>query len=133
MHVSGLFHYLVSAPAPLLEECKTFYENVLGLVSGPRPPVGRPGYWMYAGDQPIVHLAEPRPGEQPRAVADGHLDHVAFYCENLDAAIARLDRLNIRYRKSILQEPPQVQLVVKDPAGIVIELNFKGERASPAP
>lgn len=128
MQVNGLFHYLVSAPAPLLEECKAFYEGVLGLVAGPRPATSRRGYWLYAGDQPIVHLAEPLAGESPRADAKGHFDHVAFHCTDLEDGIARLDAMRVPYRIVTIENPSQVQLVIQDPAGIVIELNFKGQR-----
>jgi len=39
-----------------LAETRRFLEAVLDLKPGPRPPVSVPGYWLYAGPHPIVHL-----------------------------------------------------------------------------
>ena len=41
-----------------LEETRRFYVEALGLEVGPRPPLALPGYWLYAGGRPIVHLME---------------------------------------------------------------------------
>ena len=52
-----------------------FYGDLLGLKSGYRPPISRPGVWLYAGDYPILHVIDPAnmPSE-----ARGVLDHMAF-------------------------------------------------------
>ena len=41
-----------------LEETRRFYVEALGLEVGPRPPLSLPGYWLYAGGRPIVHLMQ---------------------------------------------------------------------------
>lgn len=125
MNVLGLNHYLICAPAELMEQCREFYCGVLGLRVGGRPNSPRAGYWLYREDQSIVHLAVPRPGESP-SPSKNHLDHVAFSCADLRGTLNDLKSLRVPYDLSVLQgEYAQVQVIIKDPAGTVIELNFK--------
>ena len=35
---------------------RDFYRNILGLEVGFRPDLNFPGYWLYCGDVPVVHL-----------------------------------------------------------------------------
>ena len=133
MEVFGLHHYLICAPAELMEKCRAFYCDILGLKAGARPKTARTGYWLYTGDHPIVHLAIPKPGDAPIAGRPprGYLDHVAFACRGLPATLDKLDRLQVPYRTSVVTDPPQVQVVVEDPAGTTIELNFRSESLPP--
>ena len=39
-----------------LEAAGNFYRNVPGLEVGFRPDLDFPGYWLYCGDVPVVHL-----------------------------------------------------------------------------
>ena len=39
-----------------LEESREFYENVMGMKTGDRPPLPFPGYWLYLGEHAVVHL-----------------------------------------------------------------------------
>ena len=43
-----------------LAELTRFYEDVVGLRSGERPPLGFPGAWLYArdGSEPMPHVAQ---------------------------------------------------------------------------
>ena len=46
-----------------------WYERVLGMRSGARPPFPFPGAWLYIGDHACVHLvgvAKPQEGREPR-------------------------------------------------------------------
>jgi len=52
MGLHGLNHYTLR-PADL-EATKHFYETVLGLEVGYRPPLTFPGYWLYCGGHPTV-------------------------------------------------------------------------------
>lgn len=33
-----------------------FYQELLGMRQGERPPVRLPGAWIYCGDDPVVHI-----------------------------------------------------------------------------
>ena len=96
MPLGGLQHYTIE-PSDL-ERTKEFYCDVLGLENGDRPPLDFPGYWMYCGDVPVVHLVplrdplamrgqvncpDPAKGE-PRGT--GAVDHIAFPAWEQEAA-----------------------------------------------
>ena len=54
MPVAQLNHVTVRTDD--LEGTRDFYHDMLGLTAGPRPPLGFPGYWLYAGENPLAHL-----------------------------------------------------------------------------
>ena len=43
-----------------IEATREFYCQVVGLRVGERPPLEFPGYWLYAGATPCLHIAERR-------------------------------------------------------------------------
>ena len=55
----GVLQHFTIEPSDL-ERTKAFYCDVLGLENGDRPPLGFPGYWLYSGGVPTVHLLGPR-------------------------------------------------------------------------
>ena len=63
MTVVGFNHYNLRAPRELLEQLRSFYCDVVGLRVGPRPSFASFGYWLYAGEQDILHLTETDAGE----------------------------------------------------------------------
>ena len=104
---------------------RDFYCDVIGLREGWRPPFASRGFWLYAGDAPIVHLVETSPGEsRPRG---GAIDHVSFRCSNLEETKADLQRRGIDY--SITQVPVtgDTQIFLHDPVGTGVELTFIAE------
>jgi catechol 2,3-dioxygenase-like lactoylglutathione lyase family enzyme len=118
-----------------LEETCRFYVEALGLEIGPRPPLALPGYWLYAGGRPIVHLMEigehyaadvfdhPMHGE--RGLEGPGVDHLAFRVSGLAATRQRLDALGIAYRELSMRAADLHQVFAVDPNGVIAELNFK--------
>jgi hypothetical protein len=49
--------------------------DLLGLKPGPRPDLGFPGAWLYAGDIAVLHIIAGRGVPQQSA---GVIDHMAF-------------------------------------------------------
>jgi len=54
MALNALHHVTVQTDD--LEATRDFYRDILGLTVGFRPNLDFPGYWLYCGDIPVVHL-----------------------------------------------------------------------------
>lgn len=124
MPAMALNHYTIRVRD--LEETKRFYEDIVGLEAGDRPPLAFPGYWLYCGGMPVVHLighreSDPEIEGTPDA---GRLDHIAFSAENLKLMKDRLAANKIRFDERVLPRLNMTQLFFKDPDGINIEFNF---------
>lgn len=126
MAVDYLHHVSITAPAETLAQVRHFYVEVIGLTEGPRPDFGFPGHWLYAGEQPIVHLLEGERSAQP----EGYFDHFALRCSDIDAVRKTLDTAGIEFVEFPVADAGQVQIVVTDPAGIRLELNFTATTAA---
>lgn len=121
MAALGLHHFNIHAPRADLHGVRDFYVEVLGLVEGFRPPFASFGYWLYAGDEPVVHLSA---DEAMTAGDRGAIDHVAFRCTDFNAMCGRLDSLGIEYALSEVPGQGIRQVFFTDPLGNGIELSF---------
>lgn len=124
MPVTSFNHFNLRAERALLEQLRDFYVDVVGLRVGDRPPFAFHGYWLYLGEQAVLHLvddaAAPRPGEPVR----GTFDHVAFTSHDLPAFEAHLKAHGVPYRRTQVPGRPLAQIFVTDPAGNGVEFNF---------
>ncbi len=124
MPARSLAHINIRAPGALVAELKAFYEEVIGLRAGWRPPFTSKGHWLYLGDLPVVHLVE---DERVRESTDSHgprVDHVAYSCSGLLEFVERLERRGIPFRRTTVPAASLVQLMFVDPAGNGVELQF---------
>ena len=124
MPIGGFDHYNLRAPRPVLEELRVFYRDVVGLSEGNRPPFRNFGYWLYTGDQAVLHLSEASEGELRSGTAVNTFAHAAFNCSGRAELEARLKRLNVPYRTAQVPLLNLVQLFFHDPAGNGVELQF---------
>jgi catechol 2,3-dioxygenase-like lactoylglutathione lyase family enzyme len=131
MPAQSLNHYTIKARD--MEATKNFYVNVVGLTVGDRPPLSFPGYWLYCGDVPTVHLLGYQEGEAVIAdgpsypVRTGRLDHIAFSCVDLKGMKANLQHRRIKYDERVLPRLNMTQLFYFDPDGIAVECNFPAD------
>lgn len=117
----GLDH--VNINTDRLEETCRFFVDVLGFTIGPRPDFGGfPGYWLEYGGRDIIHLQSfnPTPGT-------GTLDHFALAVEDHDAMRAHLKKLDIPFNEFELPDGSRKQILVKDPNGVTVELNWRAK------
>lgn len=125
-------HFLVLTDD--IDATRDFYCRVLGMQTGFRPPLGFPGYWLYLGDTPCLHIAEwetytthSRSLGIPvtaRANGTGPVDHIAFIGAGYGEMLARLEELEIDAQQNIAPGGGPRQLFLEDPNGVKIELNF---------
>lgn len=126
MTVHHLHHFNIRVPNELLESVRDFYIQVVGLVEGERPLFHFPGYWLYAGEHPVLHMMAVKEGKE-LSKEIGSIDHVAFACSNYDATCHHLNDKGIAFRTSTVPGTTQQQIFFRDPLGNGIELNFSLE------
>src|SRR5207249_9916358 len=90
MSVGVLDHYNVSTRK--LGDTVRFYEEVLGLVNGPRPAFDFPGAWLYSEGHPVLHLNDISPTDKPQQANSGVIDHIAFGSRGCEAIRQHLTR-----------------------------------------
>jgi catechol 2,3-dioxygenase-like lactoylglutathione lyase family enzyme len=101
---------------------EAFYAEMLGLRSGYRPPISRPGVWLYAEDTPILHVIDPV--QMPKDPA-GVLDHMAFNATGLQDVVGKLKKRGIDYILYQQGETGTWQMFFHDVNGAKVELNFE--------
>ena len=126
MAVIGMNHFTVLARD--LEETKSFYVDLLGLVEGERPELGFPGAWLYAGEAAVLHIVA---GRALPADPRGVIDHMAFTARDLAGTVSRLQALHQRYDLRRQAGSGIWQLFCFDPNGARVELDF--DPSEPAP
>lgn len=129
MTTIGFNHYNLRAPRELMDELKAFYCDIVGLEQGRRPDLGSFGYWLYAGDQCILHLSQTRPDESRQTYVATTFDHAAFTCIDRPGMEARLKQHDIKFERGQVPAMGITQLFIKDPAGNGVELSFNEDRS----
>lgn len=118
--IHGMNHFTITAEDR--EKTLAFYCDLLGLQAGPRPDLGFPGAWLYAGGtQSVLHIVFGRPLPSQRT---GVIDHIAFTASDLKAVKARFDAAGVRYDLRRQPESGLWQFFTFDPNGARVELDF---------
>lgn len=112
-----------------VETMVAWYERVLGMKSGKRPPFPFPGAWLYVGEHPSVHLVGVP--VQPE-VTGVRLEHFAFQAVGLKEFVARLKGSGERFQLGVVPEFGIVQINVWDPDGNHIHIDFSPEEGRAA-
>jgi catechol 2,3-dioxygenase-like lactoylglutathione lyase family enzyme len=133
MPLTQLEHCLVLTDD--LDGTRNFYRDALGLREGARPPLGFPGYWLYLGDVPCIHIAGWNTysthskaagiGVSTPAPGTGPLDHIAFNATDLAGVKARLSAHEVNYSINEVPTAGLTQLFLKDPNGVKVEINVR--------
>ncbi len=129
MKAKGLDHFSIGTSK--LEETRAFFCDVLGLEVGPRPSeFTSKGYWLYAGDKPLIHLLEQAgkpaadgPATSEELVDSGLDDHIAITVSESTGLVAEIESCGLAYWDRLLADRGLYQVFVRDPNGVVIELN----------
>lgn len=102
-----------------------WYEDILGLDSGPRPAFGFDGAWLYAGGLAAVHLiavADPSAAGSEQLLK---LEHFAFRASgDPEAFQERLTQHEVQFRRSGIAELKLIAFNLWDPDGNHIHVDF---------
>lgn len=133
MAVLGLNH--INVRTPDFKRTVEFLRDALGMKVTPVPevPSMQNVAWIYDDTgAPVLHLAsaevrysptEVLPAEAPRG--SGAIHHIALSCADFAGMRARLSALDISFRERDDPGTAVRQLFVRDPTGILLELNFR--------
>ncbi|HWA17466.1 MAG TPA: glyoxalase [Devosia sp.] len=110
----------VNIHAEDLEATRDFLLAVLpDLKQGFRPPFDFPGYWLYLGGRPLIHMQNRNSGP----VTGGQwIDHLAFAPFDFEAEKARLDSLGLAHAIGGIPGTGIRQLFVTGPERLKLEL-----------
>jgi catechol 2,3-dioxygenase-like lactoylglutathione lyase family enzyme len=113
-----------------IEATRDFYAHVVGLTVGERPPLEFPGYWLYAGAVPCVHVAE-RQAYLDHAAGlglrqgAGPVDHIALGADDYEALSERIARGGVAAVRNTVPDGGPRQLFIEDPNGVRVEINVR--------
>lgn len=128
MKYEGLLHFNIRCTKADLPKIEKFYSEVMGLKNGYRPDFGNEGLWLYAGDEPILHVGA--------RVDEGFLtekhtasfDHMAFRMSGATEFRDHVRKLGVKFEEQNVPEAGY-QIFMKDPVGTVLEFNFPNAEA----
>jgi catechol 2,3-dioxygenase-like lactoylglutathione lyase family enzyme len=124
-----LDHYNVSTRK--LGETIRFYEDVLGLQNGPRPPFDFPGAWIYSEGHPVLHINDISPTDKEQRPDSGVIDHIAFGSRGFEAMKQHLSGKGVQFRVNNVPNSTRRQIFLTDPNNVLIELNYDIGKETP--
>lgn len=107
-----------------------FYEDILGLQNGERPNFNFPGAWMYSEGRAVVHLVDISPIAEAQKPDSGVVHHVAFVSHDFKGMKQRLAAKGVWYDTREVPGGALWQIFVRDPNGVMIELNYEMAKES---
>lgn len=128
MAVSSMNHFTILTDD--VPRTVQFYGHLLGLTDGPRPDLGFPGAWMYAGEQAILHIVG---GRSRSDLHPGVIDHMAFTAQDLPDTLATLVANNIEHTCRRQVGTGFWQVFFFDPNGARVELDFAADEVPSGP
>jgi catechol 2,3-dioxygenase-like lactoylglutathione lyase family enzyme len=125
MPVGLVDHFNIAIAPSQADETLRFYREVLGLEDGFRPDFGptRPGWWLYAGDHPVLHVSVRDVGSTKGGT--GSFDHIALRATGLADMRALLKRRGIAFEEQRVDDNTVHQIFFRDPNGLRVELDYE--------
>ena len=146
MGIRFLDHLLIMTHDP--EGTRDWFCKNLGFRDGDHPDFGFPVYWLYIGDQAVLHITKARhsahqstymkaPTDKDSedfsaagAPGSGRIDHFCLNCDDLQGVIERLSANGVEFSERKAQNSQTYQLFMREPVnGIKIELDFAWQEA----
>ena len=149
MGLKFMEHILILTHDP--EATRDWFCDNLGFRSGYHPEFGFPVYWLYIGDQDVVHIGKAKHSDHQNtylstpsdkanedysgagAPGSGRIDHVCFNCEGIEEFVDRLSSNGVEFSERKAHNSDLFQLFMREPVnGLKVELNFSAEEAKKA-
>ena len=147
MGLRFLEHLLITTHDP--DGTRDWFVNNLGFRLGGSPEFGFPVYWLYIGDQDVLHIAKARhsdhqdiylatPSDEDDvdytaagAPGSGRIDHLCLNCEGIEEFIERLTANGVQFSERKAHNSNLYQLFMREPInGLKVELNFAWQEAA---
>jgi catechol 2,3-dioxygenase-like lactoylglutathione lyase family enzyme len=125
MKIGKLDH--VNIRTTRLEKMVEWYTNILDMRRGDRPNFPFPGAWMYAGDVAAVHLVGIDEVPGAGSEVELKLEHFAFSGTGGAKFEAKLQAMNVQYRRADIPEISLYQINLWDADGNHIHLDFPSD------
>lgn len=112
-----------------LEATDRFYSEVLGLEQVHRPDFDFPGTWFDLGST-MIHIMAGSAGlggDGKPTQGSASVDHIALKAHDFDGMKQTVIDKGHDYREFAIPDFGLWQLFVRDPNGVIIELNFSTE------
>lgn len=106
----------------------TFYSEIVGLEKGPTPSSSGLLQWMYAGDNPVLHIFQPKIDRDAPVRGVYGIAHLALHIADFEDAKARLAKHEIVYETNIMESRQARQLFFDGPDGVRVELIELGSK-----
>jgi len=120
-----------------LKKMSLFFEQILGLKQGYRPPFPFSGAWLYSDDKPIIHLSESNPADtefsdyldakSTSKPGTGIIDHIAFSGNDYPLLIKQLEHYHLNFFERSVPLTGEHQVFVTAPEGLKVEIQFDSE------
>jgi catechol 2,3-dioxygenase-like lactoylglutathione lyase family enzyme len=125
MPVGLVDHFNIAIAASQADETLRFYRDVLGLQDGFRPDFGpdRPGWWLYAGDHPVLHISLRKVPSTKGPT--GRFDHIALRATGLAQMRKHLRKLGVLFEEQRVDDNTVHQIFFHDPNGLRVELDYE--------
>lgn len=146
MGLRFLEHILILTHDP--DATRDWFCDNLGFREGYHPEFGFPVYWLYIGEQDVIHIGKARFSEHQDtylktpadkegqdysaagAPGSGRIDHLCINCEGIEEFIDRLTRNGVAFSERKAHNSNLYQLFMREPVnGIKVELNFAWHEA----
>lgn len=147
MGLRFLEHILILTHDP--DGTRDWFVQNLGFREGYHPEFGFPVYWLYIGEQDVIHIGRARHSEHQNtylktpsdlenvaydgagALGSGRIDHICLNCEGIEEFIERLTRNGVEFNERKAHNSNLYQLFMREPInGIKVELNFAWAEAA---